>query len=61
MINKVKEVNNDIEIKEKSIINYKIVLNKINQKNIKKSLENILICEQNHKQIIGNLIKKYVD
>ncbi len=54
-------LNYTLEIKEKSIINYKIVLNKINQKNIKKSLENILICEQNHKQIIGNLIKKYVD
>ena len=28
---------------------------------IKKQLENILICEQKHKQIIINLINKYVD
>ena len=54
-------LNYALEIKEKSIISCKIALNKINQKNIKKQLENILICEQKHKQIIINLINKYVD
>lgn len=54
-------LNYTLEIKEKSIINCKIALNKINQKNFKKQIENILICEQKHKQIIVNLINKYVD
>ena len=47
------------EMMEKSIINYKIAINKINEKNIKNLLENILVCEQKHKQIIEDLIKKY--
>ena len=52
-------LNYALEIKEKSIINYKIAINKINEKNIKNLLENILVCEQKHKQIIEDLIKKY--
>lgn len=48
-----------LEIKEKIILNYKIAINKISEKNIKKMLENILISEQKHKQLIQKLQEKY--
>ena len=52
-------INYALEIKEKIIINYKIAINKIQEKNIKKILENILADEQKHKQLLQNLQTKY--
>ena len=48
-----------IELKEKSIINYKILLSKIMDKEIKNILEIILSDEQKHKEVIENMLKKY--
>ena len=48
-----------IEIKEKSIINYKILLNKIQEKEINNILEMILCDEQKHKELLENMLKKY--
>ena len=48
-----------LELKEKSIINYKIAINKITKLGIKQTLEKILVDEQKHKQILQNLIQLY--
>lgn len=48
-----------IEIKEKSIINYKILISKIIEKEIKNILEIILVDEQKHKEMLKNMLKKY--
>ena len=48
-----------IEIKEKTIINYKILIAKISEKEIKNILEIILTDEQKHKEILENMLKKY--
>ena len=48
-----------LELKEKSIINYKIAINKITKLRIKQTLEQILVDEQKHKQILQNLMQIY--
>ncbi len=48
-----------IEIKEKSIINYKILIAKIIEKEIKNILEIILVDEQKHNEMLKNMLKKY--
>ena len=48
-----------IELKEKSIIKYKILINKIVEKEIKNILETILIDEQKHKEMLINMRKKF--
>jgi rubrerythrin len=48
-----------ISQKEKSIINYKIIISKILEKEIKNILEIIICDEQKHKEMLENLLKKY--
>ena len=48
-----------IEMKEKCILNYKILLTKIPEKEIKNILEIILCDERKHKELLENLLKKY--
>lgn len=48
-----------IEIKEKSIIKYKILLAKIMEREIKNILEIIVSDEQKHKELLENMLKKY--
>lgn len=48
-----------ISQKEKAVINYKILMNKIAEKEIKNTLEIIVCDEQKHKEILENLLKKY--
>lgn len=48
-----------IEIKKKSIINCKILLAKIAEKDIKNILEIIISDEQKHRDILKNMLKKY--
>ena len=48
-----------IELKEKIIISYKILLKKIVEKEIKNILEIIVCDEETHKELLENLLKKY--
>lgn len=50
-----------ISKKEKALINYKILINKIAEKEIKNILEIIVCDEQKHKEILENLLKKYTE
>ena len=45
--------------KEKAIIKYKIIINKILEKEIKNILEIIICDERKHKEMLENLLKKY--
>ena len=48
-----------IEFKERSLINYKTILNKVAEKEIKNILELIICDEQKHKDILMGLLQKY--
>ena len=52
-------INLGIELKEKTIIDYKILLAKIAEKEIKNILEILISDEQKHKEMLENLLKKY--
>lgn len=48
-----------IELKEKTIINYKVILTKVMEKEIRNILEIIISDEQKHKEILEKMLKKY--
>ena len=48
-----------IKIKEKSIINYKIILAKIMEKNVKNTVKNILADEQKHLLLLKSMLENY--
>ena len=48
-----------VELKEKSIINYKIILSKIEEKQALKVLKSIVVDEQKDKEVLQDLLKKY--
>ena len=52
-------INFGLNLKEKTIIEYKILLAKITEKEIKNILEIIISDEQKHKEMLENLLKKY--
>ncbi len=52
-------IETSIELKEKSIINYKILVAKIAEKDIKNILEIIISDEKKHLDLLKNMLKKY--
>jgi len=48
----------DIEVKENSLINYKVALAKIDDGNLKKLLNSIILDEENHLEKLKDCLKK---